>query len=271
MPLYAVAVTIPEDNVKSSDGAGPPDGPQTGRSEQAEKKHFPFFPRQLPTVAHAPLQVLVGSLIGAVIILIAGTHLGMLVPAQVASSLEQQVQNLTSQGAGLRGELEIAERKNREYEAKLGASSEQALSRMAEMQRTITALEQQLEAIRAAEWPPLTAAAQEALYSQLKDLPAREVWVGYADSNGRALAKQFSRVFNRLNWPQKYDVLAVHDPQDGLWITPTDDFSDQVRQKIAQSTGLQFKLFPHTEQLPDAKQIGVIIGYRTPRNDADVP
>jgi hypothetical protein len=271
MPLYAVAVTIPEDNVKSSDGAGPPDDPQSSRSEQAEKKPIPFFPIQFPTVAYAPLQVLVGSLIGAVIILIAATHLGMLVPAQVANSLEQQVQNLASQGAGLRNDLELAERKNREYEARLGASSEQALSRMAEMQRTITALEQQLEAIRAAEWPPLTAAAQEALYSQLKELPAREVWVGYADSNGRALAKQFSRVFNRLNWPQKYDVLAVHDPQDGLWITPTDDFSDQVRQKIAQSTGLQFKLFPHTEQLPDAKQIGVIIGYRTPRNDADVP
>lgn len=272
MPLYGVAVTIPDDNVKSSDEAGLPHGsPPIDQSAQAEKRQIPFFPRQVPTVAHAPLQVLVGSLIGAVIILIAATHLGMLVPAQVANSLEQQIQNLTSQGAGLRGELEIAERKNREYEAKLGASSEQALSRVAEMQRTITALEQQLEAIRAAEWPPLTAAAQEALYSQLKDLPARQVWVGYADSHGRALAKQFSRVFNRLNWPQKYDVLVVHDPQDGLWITPTDEFSDQVRQKIAQSTGLQFKLFPHSEQLPDAKQIGVIIGYRTPQKEADVP
>jgi hypothetical protein len=44
-----------------------------------------------------------------------------------------------------------------------------------------------------------------------------------------------------------------------------------VRQKIAQSTGLQFKLFPHSEQLPDVKKIGVIIGYRTPQKEADVP
>jgi hypothetical protein len=211
------------------------------------------------------MQFLLGSLIGAATILIVLMHSGMLVPAHVENGLQGQIVNLKGQNDTLRGELKLSERKNKEYEDQLGgASSEQA-----RMQATINALERQIETMRAAEWPPLTAAAQEALYRQLKDMPAREIWVGYADSNGRALAKQFSDVFNQLNWPQKYDVLAVHDPQDGLWVTPISDFSEQVRERIAQSTGLQFKLFPHSEQLPDVKQIGIIIGYRMPKYEGD--
>jgi hypothetical protein len=255
-----LSVTVPKDDIQSAVGADLPPRLQTDPAAET-KKELPSFLRQVPAIVHAPMQVLLGSLIGAATILV----VLMLVPADVENGLRGQIDNLKGQNDTLRGELKLSERKNKEYQAELaGASSEQA-----RMQATINALEQQIETMRAAEWPPLTAVAQEALYRQLKDMPAQEVWVGYADSNGRALAKQFSDVFNKLNWPQKYDVLAVHDPQDGLWITPISDFAEQVRERIVQSTGLQFKLFPHSEQLPDVKQIGIIIGYRMPKNEGD--
>jgi hypothetical protein len=257
-------VTVPKDDVQSADGADLLPRLQTDPAAEA-KKELPFFPRLVPAIARAPMLVLFVSLIATATILIVLMFSGVLVPTRDENGLRGQIDNLKGQNDRLRGELKLSERKNKEYQDKLaGVSSEQA-----RLQATINALEQQIETMRAAEWPPLTATAQEALYRQLKDMPAREVWVGYADSNGRALAKQFSDVFNQLNWPQKYDVLAVHDPQDGLWITPISDFSDQVRERIAQSTGLQFKLFPHSEQLPDVKQIGIIIGYRAPKNEGD--
>jgi hypothetical protein len=173
-----------------------------------------------------------------------------------------------AQNEKLRADLERSDRTGQEYKAVLdGASPEQARSRIDEMQASITALKQEIETIRAAEWAPLSQAAQDNLYRQLSDLPPREVWVGYADSGGRDLARAFSSVFKRLNWTQKYDIIAVLDPEVGLWITPMNDFSAQVRDRIAQATGLQFKLFPHKEQLPDGDQIGIIIGFRVPNKE----
>jgi len=239
--------------------------------------------KEIPASARLPqpqsaMTILLGSIIGAAIILAGLLATKMLVPAHVAIQLTNETEDLKRQNDALRRAREQSDAKNEQSEAKikvyeeqLGATSpEQFKAQIAEMQATIQGLEQQIEAVRATEWPALDSAAQDALYESLRDLPAREVWVGYADSGGRDLAKTFSEVFRRLNWPQKYDILAVVDPQEGLWITPISDFSEEVRDRIRKSTGLEFKLFPHREQLPDAKQIGIIIGYRTPK-EGNVP
>lgn len=231
------------------------------------RPEVPIFRRLVPGSTEAAVPLLIGSLV-ALLIVILMVSFGVLVPAHIARGLQYQINSLNSQNDNLRAELELSQAKNKEYEAKLeGAPPEQARSQIYEMQATINALEEQIEIIRAAEWPPLTASTQESLYQLLRDMPAREVWVGYADSGGRALARTFSDLFKRLDWPQQYPILAVLDPQDGLWITPISDFSEQLRDKIAQSTGLQFKLFPRRERLPDT--IGVIVGYRTPNQEAN--
>jgi hypothetical protein len=225
-----------------------------------------------------PLAIFFGSVIGFAIIVAGLLATKMFVPAHVASELMSETETLKSETETLKRENDELRRAGEQLNAKLEqyekrlaeGSPEQFKAQIAELQATIQGLEQQIEAARASEWPPLNAAAQDALYNALKDLPAREVWVGYADSGGRDLAKTFSTVFTRLSWPQKYDILAVVDPQEGLWITPISDFSQDVRDRIRQSTGLEFKLFPHREQLPDAKQIGIIIGYRTPK-EGSVP
>lgn len=233
----------------------------------------------LPRLQALPiLPILLSSMIGAGII-VAGLLLSeVLVPAHVASELRSEAEGFKRQNDALKRAGQESDAKIRQYEKQLSQGSpEQFKSQIAEMQDTIEGLEQQIkgleqqiEAARASEWPPLAPATQDALYDVLKDLPAREVWVGYADSGGRALAKSFSEVFRRLSWPQKYDILAVVDPEEGLWITPISDFSEEVKNRVRQSTGLEFQLFPHREQLPDAKQIGIIIGYRGPK-DGDVP
>jgi hypothetical protein len=234
----------------------------------AEKQPGPEVRRRMLVIGG----VLGGSLVGAAAIMLALIHSGLLVPAQVAEELRGQVDTVKIQNAKLQRDLELSQRIGNDYKAVLdGASPEQTRSRIDELQASLEALKQEIETIRAAEWAPLTASAQEALYSQLKELPPREVWVGYADSGGRDLARTFSSVFKRLNWTQKYDIIAVLDPEVGLWITPLNDFSGQVRDKIAQATGLEFKLFPHREQLPDGNQIGIIIGYRTPNKEGMNP
>jgi hypothetical protein len=221
--------------------------------------------------ATRPLVIFFGSVTGFAIIVAGLLATKTLVPAHVASQLMSETETLKRENDELRRAGEQLNAKLEQYEKRLAEGSpEQFKAQIAELQTTIQGLEQQIEAVRASEWPPLNAAAQDALYNALKDLPAREVWVGYADSGGRDLAKSFSSVLTRLSWPQKYDILAVVDPQEGLWITPISDFSENVRDRIRQSTGLEFKLFPHREQLPDAKQIGIIIGYRTPK-EGSVP
>jgi hypothetical protein len=226
----------------------------------------------LPRLQALPiLPILFSSMIGAAIIVVGLLLSEVLVPAHVASELRSEAEGFKRQNDALKLAGQESDAKIRQYEKQLGQGSpEQLKSQIAEMQDTIEGLEQQIEAARASEWPPLAPATQDALYDVLKDLPAREVWVGYADSGGRALAKSFSEVFRRLSWPQKYDILAVVDPEEGLWITPISDFSEEVKNRVRQSTGLEFQLFPHREQLPDAKQIGIIIGYRGPK-DGDVP
>lgn len=222
----------------------------------------------LPPAGQAAVRLLVASVIVAVFILISMVYSGVVVPAHVVTGLQDQIDSLKRENHGLRTELQRSQALGKEYEEKLeGASAEQARSRMQDMQAAIKALEQQIETMRAAEWPPLTQSAQESLYQMLKDMPAQEVWVGYADSGGRALARTFSEVFKRLNWPQKYEILAVLDPEEGLWITPISDFSEQLKDRIARSTGLQFKLFPRRERFPD--KIGVIVGYRVPQEDTN--
>jgi hypothetical protein len=226
----------------------------------------------LPRLQALPiLPILFSSMIGAAIIVVGLLLSEVLVPAHVASELRSEAEGFKRQNDALKLAGQESDAKIRQYEKQLGQGSpEQLKSQIADMQDTIEGLEQQIEAARASEWPPLAPATQDALYDVLKDLPAREVWVGYADSGGRALAKSFSEVFRRLSWPQKYDILAVVDPEEGLWITPISDFSEEVKNRVRQSTGLEFQLFPHREQLPDAKQIGIIIGYRGPK-DGDVP
>ncbi|MGH6875379.1 MAG: hypothetical protein ACREDW_10210 [Aestuariivirgaceae bacterium] len=228
----------------------------------------PIFRTSLPGSPQVAVRLLIGSLIAAVLIVIVMVSFGVLVPARVVSSLQNQINSLKTQNDDLRAELGLSQTKNKEYEAKLdGASPEQTRSQIYEMQATISSLEQQIEKIRAAEWPPLTASAQESLYQLLKDMPAHEVWIGYGDSGGLALAKSLSDVFKRLNWPQKYPILAVLDPQDGLWITPISDISEQLRDKIVQATGHQVNLFPRRERFPD--KIGIVVGYRNapPRDE----
>jgi hypothetical protein len=242
-----------------------PSSSQTSGAVQV-KPEVAMFRTLLPGSVQVPARLLIGSLIGALFIITSMVSVGVLVPAHVAGDLKNEINSLKSQNDGLRAELELSQSKNREYEEKLGgASPEQARSQMDKMRATIKTLEQQIEAIRAAEWPPLTAAEQESLYQLLKDMPAHEVWIGYGDSGGRALAITFSDVFKRLNWPQKYPILAVLDPQEGVWITPISDISEQLRDKIAQSTGLQINLFPRRERFPD--KIGVIVGYRAQSKD----
>jgi hypothetical protein len=231
----------------------------------------PSSSRRISLHASQFLAILVGSFTGGAIVIAALLFSEMLVPARVASQLMSEIEGLKRQNNALRSARERSDLMSKELERRLaGTTPEEMRSRMSEMQTKIDGLERQIDTMRASEWPPLAAAAQEALYRELQDMPAREVWVGYADSGGRALAKTFSEVFKRLNWPQKYDILAVVDPQEGLWITPISDFSEQVRDRVQRSTGLDFKLFPHREQLPDEKQMGIIIGYRT-ANDGDVP
>jgi hypothetical protein len=188
------------------------------------------------------------------------------VPAHVATDLEIQVDILRKQNQSLSGELELSQRERKAYADKL-LREEQLRSQVSAMQATISSLEEQIATIRAAEWPPLTASAQESLYQRLKDLPPQEIWIGYADYGGRELARTFADVFKRLNWPQNYPILAVNDPQEGLWITPINDASEQLRDRIVQSTGLQFKLFPRRERFLD--KIGVVVGYRSPSKESE--
>jgi hypothetical protein len=234
----------------------------------AEKQPDPVVPKRTFGIG----RVLAGGLIGAAVVGLALSYSGILVPVRVAEELRSQIDIVKAQSDKLRADLELSDRTGREYKSALdGASPQQARSRMDEMQKTIRALQQEIETIRAAEWAPLSEATQDALYRQLSDLPPREVWIGYADSGGRDLARTFSSVFKRLNWTQKYDIIAVLDPEVGLWITPMNDFSAQVRDRIGQATMLQFKLFPHREQLPGGEQIGIIIGYRTPNKEGVNP
>lgn len=264
---------MPGDKDNMMSGTDEPTASQTDEAAQV-KSEAPISRSFGAGSTHLAAQFVMVSLIAASLIVIALVSFGVLVPAHITSgvqnqidSIESEMNSLRSQNENLRAELERSQTQSREYETKLErASPEQTRSQLYEMQVTIKALEQQMEAMRAAEWPPLTASAQESLYQHLKDMPAQEVWVGYADYGGRELARTFSHVFNRLNWPQKHEILAVHDPQDGLWITPISDFSEQLRDKIAQSTGLQFTLFPRRERFPD--RIGVIVGYRAPNQEA---
>ena len=258
-----------KEEAKPADSAGAlePTPASDAASARSEAPGSPWS----TTLAAPQLAILIGSLIGAAMLLVGLLLTEMLVPAHVANELASESQSLRRQNDALRRAGELSAVKIKDYERKLDeVPTAELQSQIAQMQATIDGLEQQIDAIKATEWPPLAAATQDALYEVLKGLPAREVWVGYADSGGRALAKNFSEVFKRLNWPQKYDILAVADPQQGLWITPISDFSDDVRGRVQQATGLKFQLFPHREQLPDARQIGIIIGYRTAR-DADVP
>jgi hypothetical protein len=125
-------VTVPKDDVQSADGADLPPRLQTDPAAET-KKELPSILRLVPAIVHAPMQVLLGSLIGVATIL---TVL-MLMPAQDENGLRRQIDNLKGQNDRLRGELKLSGRKNKEYEDKLGgASSEQA-----RMQATINALE----------------------------------------------------------------------------------------------------------------------------------
>lgn len=258
------------EEVQSTQSAAPaqPEAASDAAPAESEASIPARWPR--PQVK-GPLRILLGSVIGAAIIVAGLLLTKVLVPAEVARELTSETEGLKRQNDALSRARDQLDAKIREYEKQLAEGSpEQFKAQIAELQATIQGLEQQIEAVQASEWPPLESATQDALYEVLKDLPAREVWVGYADSGGRNLAKTFSEVFRRLRWPQKYDILAVVDPEEGLWITPINDFSEDVRDRIRQSTGLEFKLFPHREQLPDAKQIGIIIGYRTPK-EGNVP
>lgn len=258
-----------KDDAQAEESASAPAPvPDSPAAKLATETSSPPWPS--PIKAPQLLAILLCSLIGTAIIVVGLLLAEMLVPAHVASDLTNEAESLRRQNDALRRAGEQSAATIKAYERKLSEPPVQLQSQIAQMQATIDALEQEIDAVKAAEWPPLASTAQDALYDVLKGLPAREVWVGYADSGGRALARTFSDVFKRLNWPQKYDILAVADPQQGLWITPISDFSDEVRNRVQQATGLEFQSFPHREQLPDAKQIGIIIGYRT-ANDADVP
>jgi hypothetical protein len=235
--------------------ADPAKGSQANAAPQSDPATS-VFPN---LVSAQTVRFVAGSVIAGLLFVTLVISFGALVPAHVVRDLQIQIDSLQSQNRKLRAELELSQTKRKEYENKL-EGEEQARSQISQMQATINALEEQVETIRAAEWPPLTASAQESLYQLLKDVPAQEVWIGYADYGGRALAKTFADVFERLNWPQNYPILAVNDPQEGLWITPINDASEQLRDKIIQSTGLQFKLFPRRERF--LNKIGVVVGYR---------
>jgi hypothetical protein len=134
-----------------------------------------------------------------------------------------------------------------------GASPDQAKAK-------IEALEAQVSALRNREWPPLTATESAAFKAALKGVAPRQVFVFAEDRDGNFLVRSLIQALNEAGWSAARDSSNSGVP-DGLNIWPADETARQVRDALANATGLPVNLID-SEFHKQQKLIAIGVGFK---------
>jgi hypothetical protein len=133
-----------------------------------------------------------------------------------------------------------------------GASPDQAKAK-------IEALEAQVSALRNREWPPLTATESAAFKAALKGVAPRQVFVFAEDRDGIFLVRSLIQALNEAGWSAARDS-SISGVPDGINVWPADETGRQVRDALANATGLPVNLID-SEHHKQQKLIAIGVGF----------
>jgi hypothetical protein len=134
-----------------------------------------------------------------------------------------------------------------------GASPDQAKAK-------IEALEAQVSALRNREWPPLTATASATFKAALMGVEPRQVFIFAEDRDGIFLIRSLIQALNEAGWSAKRDS-SLNGVPDGLTVWPADETGRQVRDALANATGLDVNLID-SEYHKHQKQVAIGVGFK---------
>jgi len=134
-----------------------------------------------------------------------------------------------------------------------GASPDQAKAKIEE-------LEAQVSSLRNREWPPLTATASATFKAALKGAEPHQVFLFAEDRDGIFLIRSLIQALNEAGWSAKRDS-SLNGVPDGLTVWPADETGRQVRDALANATGLDVNLID-SEYHKQQKQIAIGVGFK---------